>query len=296
VLAIGIVVDDAIVVMENVERIMAQEGLPPAQAADKAMGQVAGALVAIVLVLCAVFLPVGFLGGLTGQMYKQFAITLVVAVVISGIVALTLTPALCAVLLRPQHAETDNWFFKRFNRGFERVTQRYTTAVGGAIARPRVWVACFVVMLVLIVVLVRRVPSGFIPTEDKGYFGIVVQLPDGASTQRTEQVVSKIEEYLRKQPAVRYVVSFTGLSFILGTNQTNSAPCSCCSSHGTRGRVRGISSPLCLTAPTDSWPRSTTAVAFGFNSRDPGLGTTAGLEVNFAGPRHQRRPEVRRAW
>ena len=104
VLAIGIVVDDAIVVMENVERIMAEEGLPPAQAADKAMGQVAGALVAIVLVLCAVFLPVGFLGGLTGQMYKQFAITLVVAVVISGIVALTLTPALCAVLLRPEHA------------------------------------------------------------------------------------------------------------------------------------------------------------------------------------------------
>ncbi len=282
VLAIGIVVDDAIVVMENVERIMAEEGLPPAQAADKAMGQVAGALVAIVLVLCAVFLPVGFLGGLTGQMYKQFAITLVVAVVISGIVALTLTPALCAVLLRPQHAETGNWFFKRFNRGFARVTQRYTAAVGSAIARPRVWVACFGVMLVLIVVLARRVPSGFIPTEDKGYFGIVVQLPDGASTQRTGQVVSQIEGYLRKQPAVRYVVSFTGLSFVLGTNQTNSASMFVLLKPWDERKSKEDQLTAVLNGTNGFMASLNTAVAFGFNLPEiPGLGTTAGLEVNL---------------
>jgi hydrophobe/amphiphile efflux-1 (HAE1) family protein len=282
VLAIGIVVDDAIVVMENVERIMAEEGLPPAQAADKAMGQVASALVAIVLVLCAVFLPVGFLGGLTGQMYKQFAITLVVAVVISGIVALTLTPALCAVLLQPQHGETSIRFFRWFNRGFQRVTERYTSAVGGAIARPRVWLACFVVMLVLIGVLIRRVPTGFIPTEDKGYFGIVVQLPDGASTQRTEQVVSKIQEYLQKQPAVRYVVSFTGLSFVLGTNQTNSASMFVLLKPWDERKGKADQLTSVLNGTNGFLASLNNAVAFGFNLPEiPGLGTTAGLEVNL---------------
>jgi multidrug efflux pump len=128
VLAIGIVVDDAIVVLENVERLMAEEKLSPRDAAIKAMQQVSGALVAIVLVLCAVFVPVAFLGGIAGQLYKQFAVTVAVAVVISGIVALTLTPALCALLLKPQH--TEHKIFKPFNRLFERFTRSYTRTVG----------------------------------------------------------------------------------------------------------------------------------------------------------------------
>jgi hydrophobe/amphiphile efflux-1 (HAE1) family protein len=282
VLAIGIVVDDAIVVIENVERLMAEEKLSPRVAADRAMGQVASALVAIVLSLCAVFLPVAFLGGITGQMYKQFAITLVVSVVISGIVALTLTPALCAVLLRPDQGESRNLLFRWFNRGFGRISEGYMRSVGGVIARPSRWVACFVVMLVLIGVLVRRVPSGFIPTEDKGYFGVVLQLPDGASLQRTLEVSQRIEQYLMKQPQVAYVVNFTGLSFILGTNQTNSASMFVLLKPWDERTGKRDQLDVVLQGTNQYLFSLNDAVAFGFNLPEiPGLGTTAGLEVNL---------------
>ncbi len=233
VLAIGIVVDDAIVVIENVERIMAQEGVPPAVAADKAMHQVSRALIAIVLVLCSVFIPVAFLGGITGLMYKQFAITIAVSVVLSGIVALTLTPALCAVLLRPVPegapaaaessvlARAFNRFFGGFNRGFRSVTERYLGAAGRVIDRPRTFFAAFAVAVALLLVLVRAVPSGFIPSEDKGYFGMLIELPDNASRQRTEAVVKQVEGFLKAQPAVNHVVSLVGLNFIQNANQTN---------------------------------------------------------------------------
>jgi multidrug efflux pump len=282
VLAIGIVVDDAIVVIENVERLMAEEKIPAAVAADRAMGQVASALIAIVLSLCAVFLPVAFLGGITGQMYKQFAITLVVAVVISGIVALTLTPALCAVLLKPEQGESRNRLFGWFNRGFARVSNRYVRSVGGVVSRPAPWIACFAVMLLLIFVLVRRVPSGFIPTEDKGYFGLVVQLPDGASLQRTTEVTGRIEDYLLQQPSVAYVVNFTGLSFILGTNQTNSASMFVLLKPWDE-RTRKQDQLDAVLQGTNRFLFSLqNAVAFGFNLPEiPGLGTTAGLEVNL---------------
>src|SRR5437660_2174367 len=149
VLAIGIVVDDAIVVIENVERIMAQEGVSPAVAADRAMRQVTGALVAIVLVLCSVFIPVALFGGITGQMYKQFAVTIVIAVVLSGLVALTLTPALCAALLKHAPEETTNRYAVAFNRWFKNVTTRYLGRTGKMIARPRPWLATFGVVAVL---------------------------------------------------------------------------------------------------------------------------------------------------
>jgi hydrophobe/amphiphile efflux-1 (HAE1) family protein len=282
VLAIGIVVDDAIVVIENVERIMAEEKVSPAVAADRAMGQVASALVAIVLSLCAVFLPVSFLGGITGQMYKQFAITLVVSVVISGIVALTLTPALCAVLLKPSQGESHNRLFGWFNRGFARVTNGYVRAVGGVITRPARWIACFAVMLVLIAVLARRVPSGFIPTEDKGYFGLVIQLPDGASLQRTVAVTQRIEEYLLKQAAVANVVNFAGLSFILGTNQTNSASMFVLLKPWEERSTKEDQLDAVLQRTNGFLASLQNAVAFGFNLPEiPGLGTTAGLEMNL---------------
>src|SRR5437016_1012159 len=238
VLAIGIVVDDAIVVIENVERIMASEGVSPAVAADRAMRQVSRALIAIVLVLCSVFVPVAFLGGITGLMYRQFATTIAIAVVLSGIVALTLTPALCAVLLKPSHpglapgVSTDpgrksgvalSRFFARFNRGFHAATERYLGAAGRVIDRPRTFFAAFGVVVALLFVLVRSLPSGFIPSEDKGYFAMLVALPDDASRQRTEGVVAGIEGFLKQQPAVNHVVALVGLDFIQNANQTNAA-------------------------------------------------------------------------
>ena len=282
VLAIGIVVDDAIVVIENVERIMAEEKVSPRVAADRAMGQVASALIAIVLSLCAVFLPVAFLGGITGKMYTQFAITLVVSVVISGMVALTLTPALCAVLLKPNQGESRNRLFGWFNRGFARVTERYVRSVGGVIARPSRWLAMFAVMLVLIAVLVRRVPSGFIPTEDKGYFAVVIQLPDGASLQRTVELSRQIEDYLLKQPAVAYVVNFSGLSFVLGTNQTNAASMFVLLKPWDERAKKEDQLDAVLAGTNKFLFGLKDAVAFGFNLPEiPGLGTTAGLEVNL---------------
>src|SRR3989442_7623558 len=228
VLAIGIVVDDAIVVIENVERIMAEDRVPPAVAADRAMRQVSRALISIVLVLCSVFIPVAFLGGITGLMYKQFAITIAVSVVLSGIVALTLTPALCAVLLRPPSEQAAarsplSRFFTGFNRGFRAATERYLGAAGRVIDRPRTFFAAFGVVVALLFVLVRSVPSGFIPSEDKGYFAMLVALPDDASRQRTEGVVAGIEGFLKQQPAVHHVVALVGLDFIQNANQTNAA-------------------------------------------------------------------------
>ena len=282
VLAIGIVVDDAIVVIENVERIMAEENVPAPVAADRAMGQVASALVAIVLSLSAVFLPVAFLGGITGEMFKQFAITLVVSVVISGIVALTLTPALCAVLLQPAHGESRNRLSRWFNDGFGRVSHRYVRSVGGVIARPAPWLACFAVMLVLIGVLVSRVPSGFIPTEDKGYFGVVVQLPDGASLQRTVDVTRRIEEHLLKEPSVAHLVNFAGFSFILGTNQTNTASMFVLLKPWDERTGKDEQLDAVLQRTNGFLASLPNAVAFGFNLPEiPGLGTTAGLEVNL---------------
>ena len=223
VLAIGIVVDDAIVVIENVERIMASEKVSARVAADRAIRQVAGALVAIVLSLVAVFVPVGFTGGVTGGMFKQFAITIVIAVVLSGIVALTLTPALCAFLLKESVVTHTGGFFGKFNRWFARVTGGYAGAVDRVLGRPRAWLGAFGVVIVLAVVLWRHVPRAFIPTEDKGYFAIAVQLPDGASLQRTTAIVERVEGFLRQEPAVRNIVALAGFDILSRASQPNSA-------------------------------------------------------------------------
>ena len=290
VLAIGIVVDDAIVVIENVERIMAEEHVPPAVAADRAMHQVSRALIAIVLVLCSVFVPVAFLGGITGLMYRQFAITIAVSVVLSGIVALTLTPALCAVLLRPTPEGTAEAvsvsplgrFFGGFNRTFRRVTEGYLGAAGRVIDRPKTFFAAFGVVAALVVVLLRAVPTGFIPSEDKGYFAMLVELPDNASRQRTEAVVARLEGFLKQQPAVKDVVAFVGLNFIQNANQTNAAimfvtlkPWDVRSSKRDQlgAVVGGVNGYLFGLKETRG---------FAFNLPEIiGLGTTAGLEMNL---------------
>jgi hydrophobe/amphiphile efflux-1 (HAE1) family protein len=214
VLAIGIVVDDAIVVIENVERIMETEKVSARIAADRAIRQVAPALIAIVLSLVAVFVPVGFTGGVTGGMFKQFAITIVIAVVLSGLVALTLTPALCALLLQEVAGAHEEGFFGKFNRWFARVTGGYVSAVDRVLGRPRAWLGAFAVVVVLAAVLWRHVPRAFIPTEDKGYFAIAVQLPDGASLQRTTAVVQRVEGFLRQEPGVVNIVALTGFDIL----------------------------------------------------------------------------------
>jgi multidrug efflux pump len=221
VLAIGIVVDDAIVVLENVERIMASEGKGPREAAIQAMQEVTGPVIAIVLVLCAVFIPVSFLGGLAGELYRQFAVTIAVSVVISGIVALTLTPALAALILKPGHGEPW-WPFVRFNRGFAWLTERYTGSVSFLLKRTAVGLIGFAVIIAAAALLFQRVPGGLVPNEDQGYVFLVTVLPPAASLTRTRAVTSAASEALSKNPAVANVVTFAGFDLLSGAQKTNS--------------------------------------------------------------------------
>ena len=219
VLAIGIVVDDAIVVLENVERLMAERGLAPMDAAIEAMREVSGAVVAIVLVLCAVFVPVAFLGGIAGKLYQQFAVTVAISVVISGIVALTLTPALCALLLKPSHKEAA--VFRPFNRGFAALTRAYLAGVRWVLKHAIVALLVFAGVLGGVAWLIRTIPGSFVPSEDMGFvFGTVI-LPDGATLGRTGRFGGSVQETLMQNPSVEYVFSITGLDLIGGGNKTN---------------------------------------------------------------------------
>ncbi len=221
VLAIGIVVDDAIVVVENVERHM-ERGLPPKDAAKKAMEEVSGPIIAIVLVLAAVFVPVAFLGGITGQLYKQFAITIAISVTISGFVALTLSPALCALVLKPAHGPRTG-LFGQFNRFFDWTRDRYTAAAGQIIRRAALALAVFGIVIALGVMLFRVIPSSFLPEEDQGYFITIVQLPDGASLERTTEVISKLEKYFLSIPVIHSTDALVGQNFVFSTRGSNGA-------------------------------------------------------------------------
>ncbi len=222
VLAIGIVVDDAIVVLENVERLMHEEGLSPRDAAVKAMTEVTGPVIAIVLVLCAAFIPVAFLGGLAGELYRQFSVTISIAVVLSGFVALTLTPALCAVFLKPG-AERKNAFFTGFNRMFAWITNRYSHGVAFFLKRGALGLLLFVGMLGLIGVLYKSVPSGLVPDEDQGYYIGAAILPEGASLARTDAVVKEIEASVGSNKNLHSVFSLVGLNFLGGGGLKSSA-------------------------------------------------------------------------
>ncbi len=221
VLSIGIVVDDAIVVLENVERLMAEEKLSPIKAAVKSMEQVSAAVVAIVMVLCAVFIPVAFLGGIAGEMYKQFAVTVAVAVVISGVVALTLTPALCAILLKAVHEESA--FFKPFNRGFAKFTNVYIRTVNLTLHHKFIGSLVFGLIILLVAVLIRAVPSSFVPPEDQGYVVAAVIMPDGATLSRTTKTANAVRSEIAKDPAVAHEFSVYGYDLIGGGNKTSAA-------------------------------------------------------------------------
>ena len=221
VLAIGIVVDDAIVVLENVERIMAEQGKAPREAAIQAMQEVTGPVIAIVLVLCAVFIPVSFLGGLAGELYRQFAVTIAVSVVISGIVALTLTPALAALILKPAHGPP--WApFARFNQGFAWVRARYVDGVSFLLRRTVVGLAGFVIVIGLVVALFERIPGSLVPAEDQGYVFLVEILPPAAAIARTREVASQVTTALLKNSAVANVVTFSGFDILSRALKTNS--------------------------------------------------------------------------
>ncbi|HNE90980.1 MAG TPA: efflux RND transporter permease subunit, partial [Agitococcus sp.] len=222
VLAIGIVVDDAIVVLENVERIMHEEHLSAYDAAVKAMHEVTSPIIAIVLVLCAVFVPIAFLGGLTGELYRQFAVTIAIAVVISGIVALTLTPSLCVMILKREH-KTVGGVFQAFNRVFERITHHYVGGVTWMIRRGAIAALLFIGMVAIAVGLWKITPSSLVPDEDQGYYISAVILPDGATLQRTDKVVQEVLQIMKSNPANQDVVAFTGFDFLGGGFRNNAA-------------------------------------------------------------------------
>jgi HAE1 family hydrophobic/amphiphilic exporter-1/multidrug efflux pump len=222
VLAIGIVVDDAIVVVENVERHMTQGGLSPVAAAKQSMTEVTGPIIAIVLVLCAVFVPVAFIGGITGELYKQFAMTIAIAVTISGFVALTLSPSLSALVLTPQHGPRGG-FFGLFNRLFDWTHGRYTMIVGGVLKRSLLALTLFALVVAGAAGLFRIIPHSFLPEEDQGYFIAIVQLPDGASKQRTDAVLDRIEKFFLSNHAIESTDVLSGQNFVFGTRGPNAA-------------------------------------------------------------------------
>ena len=230
VLAIGIVVDDAIVVVENVERNIAL-GLAPVEATKKAMNEVSGPVIAVALVLCAVFVPTAFVSGITGQFYRQFALTIAVATVISAFNSLTLSPALSAILLKGHHAKRDwfaagiervlGWFFRLFNKGFTSTTHGYTRAVSGTIQRGAIAMAAYAGLLVMTWVGFKIVPGGFIPTPDQGYLIVFAQLPDGASLERSQKIIGRAGEIARAIPGVKGTVEFPGYNLLVGGNLPN---------------------------------------------------------------------------
>lgn len=221
ILAIGIVVDDAIVVLENTERLMKEENLNPLHAAIKSIAQVQAAVVAIVLVLCAVFVPVAFQGGIAGELYRQFAVTVAISVVISGVVALTLTPALCAMILKNDHHE--NAFFRKFNQGFGKLTRLYTGTVNLTLHHKIIGAIVFGGMLIVMIFLFRTVPGGFVPPEDQGYVISIVVMPDGATLKRTSQTTENIRAAVAKDPATAHEFAVNGFELLTGANKTNAA-------------------------------------------------------------------------
>jgi len=216
VLAIGILVDDAIVVIENVERIMATEGLAPKAATKKAMPQISGALVGIILILIAVFLPLAFMSGSVGVIYRQFAVAMAVSISFSGFLALSLTPALCATLLKPidpDHHEAKGGFFGAFNRGFGSVTKGYTSWVSRVLHKSGRMMVIYLALVAGMGWLYWQLPSSFLPSEDQGYVFSSIELPTGATANRTMEVVETVEKHFMAEPSVANVIAVRGFSF-----------------------------------------------------------------------------------
>ena len=279
VLAIGIVVDDAIVVLENVERIMREEQVEAREAAIKAMHEVTSPIIAIVLVLCAVFIPIAFLGGLTGELYRQFAVTISIAVVISGLVALTLTPALSVLLLKRAHKPPGR-FFRWFNGWFGRTTDRYENGVAWMIRRGAIALVLFVGMVAITGFLWRVTPTSLVPDEDQGWYLAVAFLPDGATLERTDKVVDQVTEAIRSNSFNEHVMSFTGFDFAGGfIFRENAATIFTTQRHWDQR-------PMPVSALVGEFFGKTAHIKEGLVLAFPppaifGLGTTGGFEFNL---------------
>ena len=221
VLAIGLVVDDAIVVVENVERIMEEEHLSPYEATKKAMNGLTGALIATSLVLAAVFVPVSFLSGITGQLYRQFSVTIVISVLLSTVVALTLSPVMCSLILKPvDKNKPKNRIFRAINRWLDFGNNKYLAGISSIIKNPKRVGIGFCMVLIMIFILYRLTPTSFLPAEDQGYFTIELEMPEGTTLERTRTVTDRAIAYLMKDPSVEYVQNVTGTSPRVGTSQT----------------------------------------------------------------------------
>jgi len=282
VLAIGIVVDDAIVVVENVERILHDEHLPVREATLRAMSQVTGPVVAIVLVLSAVFVPVGFLGGLTGQLYKQFAITIALSVAISGFVALTLSPALCALLLRPRRGKKFV-LFRWFDGLFSTATGAYVRGAKVAIRFALLTLLAFGLLCFAAWRLQRHVPGGFLPDEDQGYILSALLLPDGASLDRTQAAALRMEQFYLKQPAVANVTMLGGLDILGGRfNSTNAATIFVTLKPWDERTGPGLSAQDLVAATFREFAGERDGLVLSFNPPAiQGLGQRAGFELNL---------------
>jgi multidrug efflux pump len=290
VLAIGIVVDDAIVVVENVERWL-ERGVAPREAARKAMDEVTGPVIAVALVLCAVFVPCAFLGGVSGQFFRQFAVTIAVSTVISAFNSLTLSPALAAILLKPHGTRRDpltwlldavlGWFFRLFNWGFGAATALYVRLVGGLLRASLVALLVYAGLLVLTYFQFVEAPTGFIPQQDKGYLLLNVQLPDSASVDRTQKVMARIESIARDTPGVEHTVSISGRSLILNANAPNLGSTYVLLKEFSQRRGPGLSADAIAAAIRERCQqevRGAIVSTFGAPPID-GLGTTGGFKL-----------------
>ena len=282
VLAIGIVVDDAIVVVENVERIMHEEGLGPREATIKAMDQVTGPVIAIVLVLSAVFVPVAFLGGLTGQLYKQFAVTIAVSVAISGLVALTLSPALCRLLLKPSHGKKF-FLFRWFDAVFGAITGGYVRGVALGANYTLVTVAIFAALCFAMWRMQQRVPTGFLPAEDQGYILAAVLLPDGASLDRTDELARRVEAFYIDHPAVENVTLLGGFDILTGgANSTNAATMFVTLKPFEQREAEALSAQALVAATLERFAMAPEGSVVAFNPPSiQGLGTRAGFQMEL---------------
>lgn len=277
ILAIGIVVDDAIVVVENVDRIMNEEHLSPYEATKKAMSNLSGALIAMSLVLCAVFVPVSFLSGITGQLYRQFTITIAVSVVISTVVALTLSPVMCALFLRPKGEGKKNRFFRRINLTLATGNKFYGRMIQGALKHSRRMFAAFGIVLIGIWLMNRLVPQSFMPQEDQGYFTVELELPEGATIERTREVTDRAMKFLMADPDVEYVLNVTGSSPRVGTNQARSQLTVILKPWGDRDS-EGLSSVMQrVRTELSRYPES--KVYLSTPAVIPGLGNSGGFEM-----------------
>ncbi|TWA61831.1 multidrug efflux pump [Azospirillum baldaniorum] len=277
VLAIGLVVDDAIVVVENVRRVMEEHPDQPAPSASRiAMEQVTGAIVASTLVLAAVFVPVAFLPGITGQLYRQFAVTITTAFLISGMVSLTLTPALCGLLLRPP---TRPWHpLAAFNRGLDGVRDRYGGLVGWLSRKLVIGIAVFALLTAGAFLLLRGLPTAFLPSEDQGYFFVNVQLPSAASLSRTEAVMTDVTGRLRATPGVAHVISIAGYSILSGAASNVGLQIVVLKPWGERGAAETVDALLGRLRPQLAAVPQATIAAFNPPSI-PGLGSTGGFQL-----------------